>query len=102
MRVVEIISARLPTNLTTKGETMIKFGTKLNLYAVYYAHISGVLYEAFVNRREIVLRADSNVVARFPDEDSFLRFAINGATIGGMIDDGTMRPAEFATTPVPV
>lgn len=81
---------------------MDRIGIKLNLYAVYYAYVSGVLYEAFVNRGEIVLRADSNVVARFPDEHSFLRFAINGATIGGMIDDGSMRPAEFATTPVPV
>ena len=81
---------------------MDRIGIKLNLYAVYYAHVSGVLYEAFVNRGEIVLRADSNVVARFPDEDSFLRFAINGTTIGGMIDDGSMRPAEFAATPVPV
>lgn len=81
---------------------MDKIGTKLNLYAVYYAYVSGVLYEAFMNRGEIVLRADSNVVARFPDEDSFLRFAINGATIASMIDAGSMREAEFATTPVPV
>ena len=53
MRVVETISARLPANLKTKEETMNKIGTKLNLYAVYYAYVSGVLYEAFVNRGEM-------------------------------------------------
>ena len=81
---------------------MQKFGTRFNLYSVYYAHVSGVLYEAFVNKGEIVLRADSEVVARFADEDSFLRFAINGVTIASMIDAGSMREAEFSTTPVTV
>lgn len=80
---------------------MVKFGTKFYLYEIYYAEIGGVLYEAFINKDAIVLRANSSEVARFSDEDAFLRFEINGVSIGSMIEARRMKPAEFSTTPLP-